>query len=47
MIGADAKPPLGQQLALVMSGDVTEIEKIIFFFICIHPDCLWPLQKQM
>ncbi len=30
MIGAD-----GKQLALVMSGDVTEIAKFMFFFICI------------
>jgi hypothetical protein len=35
MIGADAKPPSGQQLALMMSGDVMEITKFIFFFICI------------
>ncbi|CAK9229740.1 unnamed protein product [Sphagnum troendelagicum] len=35
MIGADAKPSSGQQLALVMFGDVTEIAKFMFFFICI------------
>jgi len=35
MIGADAKPPSGQQLALVMSGDVMKITKFMFFFICI------------
>jgi hypothetical protein len=35
MIGADAKPSSGQQLALVLFGDVTEIAKFMFFFICI------------
>jgi len=35
IIGANAKPPSGQQLALVMFGDVMEITKFMFFFICI------------
>jgi hypothetical protein len=35
MIGADAQPPSGQQLALVVSSDVMEIAKFMLFFICI------------
>jgi len=34
-IGADVKPSSGQQLALVMFGDVMDIAKFMFFFICI------------
>jgi len=35
IVGADAQPPSGQQLALVVSSDVMEITKFMLFFICI------------